>query len=193
MLATTHHFGLNFQPSPRQNFTRIKRQQRLCITRMSAGFYDLQAKDINGDVVKFDDFKGKVLLITNVACKCGYTRGNYQELSKLHDKYKDQGFEVVAFPCNQFGGQEPGSNEQIKDFVENKFDVQFKMMDKIDVNGPNTSPVWKYIKGACETCAGDVRWNFAAKFLVDKNGNVVERNSNNPMQSEAKIAEMLSQ
>eukprot|EP01025_Chloroclados_australasicus_P060672 TRINITY_DN7801_c2_g1_i4.p2 TRINITY_DN7801_c2_g1~~TRINITY_DN7801_c2_g1_i4.p2 ORF type:complete len:189 (+),score=20.66 TRINITY_DN7801_c2_g1_i4:1008-1574(+) len=178
------------QPVRIQPFKTKQLRTRLT-TKMS--FYDLQAKDAKGNVVNFSEFQGKVVLITNVACQCGYTRGNYKELSQLHEKYADKGLEVVAFPCNQFGGQEPGTNQQILDYVESNFDVKFRVMDKIDVNGQNTSPVWKYLKSACDTCAGDVRWNFAAKFLVDKNGNVIERNSKSPLGSEAKIDELLSQ
>lgn len=116
------------------------------------------------------------------------TRSNYQEMTALFDKYSDQGLEIVAFPCNQFGGQEPGSNEQIKAFATEKFGFKGLMMDKIDVNGPNTDPVWVYLK---EKFPGDVRWNFAAKFIVDKSGNVTERNSDSAGASEAKLAALL--
>lgn len=119
------------------------------------------------------------------------TRTNYRELTALHEKYNDQGLEIVAFPCNQFGGQEPGTNAEIKKFAQGNFNAQFLMMDKIDVNGPNTDPVWQYLKGACASCDGDVRWNFAAKFLVDKAGTVLERGGDSPAAYESKIAELL--
>lgn len=108
----------------------------------------------------------------------------------LYDKYSSQGLEIVAFPSLQFGGQEFSNNDDIKKFVENK-GAKFTIMDKVDCNGPQASPVWDFLKGACDNCSGDVRWNFAAKFLVDKAGNVVERNGDNPMKSEEKIQSML--
>mmetsp|Transcript_34278 Transcript_34278/g.97149 ORF Transcript_34278/g.97149 Transcript_34278/m.97149 type:complete len:110 (+) Transcript_34278:310-639(+) len=109
-------------------------------------------------------------------------------MTALHNKYSDQGFDIMAFPCNQFGGQEPGSNAEIKAFATDKFGFNGMMMDKIDVNGPNTHPVWVYLK---EKFPGDVRWNFAAKFIVDKEGNVVERNGDSAGASEAKISSLL--
>eukprot|EP00898_Chlorokybus_atmophyticus_P003974 jgi/Chlat1/4578/Chrsp290S00321 len=158
---------------------------------MAAGFHALKAKDIDGKEVDFEQrFKGKVVLVTNVASQCGFTNSNYTELVELHKKYADKGLEIVAFPCNQFGGQEPGSGEDIKKFAS-KYGAQFLLMDKVDVNGPKTSEVYKYLKGACETCSGDVRWNFAAKFIIDKDGNVVERNKDSPKLSESKIAQLL--
>lgn len=108
----------------------------------------------------------------------------------MHNKYHDKGLEIVAFPCNQFGRQEPGTNAEIKAFA-GKFGAGFLMMDKIDVNGDQTSPVFQFLKGACASCAGDVKWNFAAKFIVDKSGNVVERNGDNPAKSEAQIQSLL--
>lgn len=156
-----------------------------------ASFYDMSAKDLEGNTVNFGDFKGKVCIVTNVACNCGYTNSNYKELVALHNKYRDQGLEVLAFPCNQFGAQEPGSPAQIKDFVS-KYGVSFKMMEKVDVNGPKTHPVWAYLKSACDTCGGDVTWNFKAKFIVDKNGNVVQRNGNPPAASETLIQQLLA-
>lgn len=157
----------------------------------AANFHQLSAKTLDGKDVSFDKFKDKVVLVTNVACFCGYTSGNYKELVDLHSKYNSQGLEIVAFPCNQFGAQEPGSPAEIQKFVTDK-GVKFNMMEKIDVNGPKTHPVYQYLKGACSNCSGDVRWNFAAKFIIDKKGNVVERNGDNPLASEAKIKQLLA-
>lgn len=98
--------------------------------------------------------------------------------------------EILAFPCSQFGGQELKTNGEIEKFASEK-GVQFTMMDKVDVNGAKASPVWNYLKGSCDSCAGDVKWNFACKFLVDKDGKTVERNGDNPSASEAKIQGLL--
>ncbi|CAL2233532.1 unnamed protein product [Prunus armeniaca] len=137
--------------------------------------YDFSVKDIDGKDVPLSKFKGKVLLIVNVASKCGLTSSNYSELSHLYEKYKTQGFEILAFPCNQFGGQEPGSNPEIKQFACTRFKAEFPIFDKVDVNGPSTAPVYQFLKSSAGGFLGDlVKWNFE-KFLVDKNGKVVER------------------
>ncbi|CAL5421797.1 unnamed protein product [Camellia sinensis] len=138
---------------------------------------NLGTKDIDGNDVSLNKFKGKVLLIVNVASKCGLTSSNYSELSHIYEKYKPQesGFEILAFPCNQFGGQEPGSNPEIKQFACTRFKAEFPIFDKVDVNGPNTAPVYQFLKSTAGGFLGDlVKWNFE-KFLVDKNGKVVER------------------
>ncbi|KAH9798748.1 hypothetical protein WN943_000202 [Citrus x changshan-huyou] len=131
--------------------------------------YDFTVKDIDGKDVPLSKFKGKVLLIVNVASRCGLTPSNYSELSHLYEKYKTQGFEILAFPCNQFGGQEPGSNPEIKEFACTRFKAEFPIFDKVDVNGPNTAPVYQFLKSSAGGFLGDlVKWNFE-KFLVDKN------------------------
>uniref|UniRef100_J3MBX2 Glutathione peroxidase n=1 Tax=Oryza brachyantha TaxID=4533 RepID=J3MBX2_ORYBR len=132
-------------------------------------------EDIDGKDVSLSKFKGRPLLIVNVASQCGLTTANYTELSHLYEKYKAQGFEILAFPCNQFGAQEPGSNPQIKQFACTRFKAEFPIFDKVDVNGPNTAPIYKFLKSSAGGFLGDlVKWNFE-KFLVDKNGKVVER------------------
>ncbi|CAN6721999.1 unnamed protein product [Malus baccata var. baccata] len=137
--------------------------------------YDFTVKDIDGKDVPLSKFKGKVLLIVNVASRCGLTSSNYSELSHLYEKYKPQGFEILAFPCNQFGGQEPGSNGEIKQFACTRFKAEFPIFDKVDVNGPSTAPVYQFLKSSAGGFLGDIiKWNFE-KFLVDKNGKVVER------------------
>ena len=141
--------------------------------KMNNDISKLMVKDIDGKEVKLSDYKGKVLLIVNVASYCGYTK-QYAGLEEIYKKYKEKGFEILAFPCNQFGQQEPGTNEEIKDFCSSKFDVTFKLFDKIDVNGKNQSPLYSILTDNEVTGKADVKWNFE-KFLVDKNGNVVAR------------------
>ncbi|XP_062101498.1 probable phospholipid hydroperoxide glutathione peroxidase [Humulus lupulus] len=156
--------------------------------------HDFSVKDIEGKEVPLNKFKGKVLLIVNVASKCGLTTANYSELSHLYEKYKTQGLEILAFPCNQFGGQEPGSNPEIKQFACTRFKAEFPIFDKVYVNGPNTAPVYKFLKSSAGGFLGDViKWNFE-KFLVDKNGVVVERYAptTSPFQIEKDIQKLLA-
>ncbi|XP_047338437.1 probable glutathione peroxidase 8 [Impatiens glandulifera] len=137
--------------------------------------YDFSVKDGKGNDVNLSNYKGKVLLIVNVASKCGMTNSNYTELNELYDKYRDQGLEILAFPCNQFGEEEPGNNDQIADFVCTRFKSEFPIFDKIDVNGENTDPLYKFLKlGKWGIIGDDIQWNFA-KFLVDKSGQAVDR------------------
>jgi glutathione peroxidase len=137
--------------------------------------YNLSVKDINLNSVDFSSYKGKTLLIVNVASKCGFTP-QYKDLQNLSDKYKDQGLEVLGFPCNQFGGQEPGSNEEVQAFCDLTFNVSFQMFDKVEVNGSNASPLFKYLKHESPGILGTeaIKWNFT-KFLVNKDGEVVKR------------------
>lgn len=137
--------------------------------------YDLSVKDIKMNTVDLSSFKGKTLLIVNVASKCGFTP-QYKDLQNLYDKYQDQGFEVLGFPCNQFGAQEPGTNEEVQSFCELTYNVSFKMFDKIDVNGSDASPLFKYLKHESPGILGTeaIKWNFT-KFLVNKDGQVVMR------------------
>ena len=128
-------------------------------------------KTIDGIEKPLSDFNGKVLLIVNVASKCGYTK-QYEGLQKLYLKYKDKGFEILAFPCNDFGSQEPGSNEEIKQFCSTNYNVTFPLFDKIKILGNERSPL--YYKLINFESAGEISWNFE-KFIVDKNGNVIKR------------------
>lgn len=156
--------------------------------------YDFTVKDIDGKDVPLSTFKGKVLLIVNVASRCGLTTSNYTELSRVYEKYKNQGLEILAFPCNQFGAQEPGSNPEIKQFACTRFKAEFPIFDKVDVNGPNTAPVYQFLKSSAGGFLGDlVKWNFE-KFLVDKNGKVVERYppTTSPLQIEKDIQKLLA-
>ncbi|XP_072983915.1 probable phospholipid hydroperoxide glutathione peroxidase isoform X2 [Typha latifolia] len=137
--------------------------------------HDFTVKDARGNDVDLSIYKGKVLLIVNVASKCGLTNSNYTELSKLYEVYKDKGLEILAFPCNQFGAEEPGTNEEIAQFACTRFKAEFPIFDKVDVNGGNAAPIYKFLKSSKGGMFGDsIKWNFA-KFLVDKEGNVVDR------------------
>jgi len=137
--------------------------------------YNISVKDIELNSVDLSNYKGKTLLIVNVASKCGFTP-QYKDLQHLYEKYQDQDFEVLGFPCNQFGAQESGTNEEIQAFCDLTFNVSFKMFDKIEVNGANASPLFKYLKHESPGILGTeaVKWNFT-KFLVNKDGQVVKR------------------
>lgn len=143
--------------------------------QMDKNIKQITVKDIDGKSISFSDYKGKVLLIVNVASYCGYTK-QYAGLEEIYKEYKDKGFEILAFPCNQFGEQEPGTNEEIKNFCSSKFDVSFKLFDKIDVNGKDKSPLYSILTDNEVTGKADIKWNFE-KFLIDKDGNVVARYS----------------
>ena len=137
--------------------------------------YNISVKDIDMNSVDLRTYEGKTLLIVNVASKCGFTP-QYKDLQNLYEKYQDQGLEVLGFPCNQFGAQEPGTNEEVKSFCDLKYNVSFRMFDKIDVNGSNASPLFKYLKHESPGIMGTeaVKWNFT-KFLVNSDGKVVKR------------------
>lgn len=139
------------------------------------GIYDISAKTIDGSDKKLDAYKGKVLLIVNVASKCGFTP-QYKGLEELHRKYAGKDFEVLGFPCDQFGHQEPGDENEIKNFCSLTYDVSFPMFAKIDVNGTNTHPLYQFLKSEATGILGSegIKWNFT-KFLIDKSGKVVKR------------------
>ena len=137
-------------------------------------FYDYKVKNILGEEVSMSEYKGKVVLIVNTASKCGFTK-QYEGLEELYEKYKDQGFVILGFPCNQFGAQEPGGNAEIKNFCTSTFSVTFPMMSKIDVNGDDADPLYKFLKKEKGGILGDdIKWNFT-KFLIDREGRVVDR------------------
>lgn len=137
--------------------------------------YDCGIKTMDGQDKLLDDYKGKVLLIVNTASKCGFTP-QYQGLENLYRRYKDRGFVVLAFPCNQFGHQEPGSESEIQQFCTTRYDVSFPVFAKIEVNGANTHPLYRYLKNEKSGVLGTkaIKWNFT-KFLVDRSGHVVRR------------------
>src|SRR5215510_2687312 len=142
-------------------------------TRAEPNLADIPLKDINGKDTSLKAYKGQVLLIVNVASKCGYTP-QYKSLEATYRKYKSQGFEVLGFPCNQFGGQEPGTNEEIKQFCSSKYDVTFPLFDKLDVKGANQHPLYVALSGKDSPFPGDVKWNFG-KFLVGRDGKIIKR------------------
>ncbi len=137
--------------------------------------YNISVKDIDMNLVDLSSYEGKTLLIVNVASKCGFTP-QYKDLQNLYEKYQDQGLEVLGFPCNQFGAQEPGTNEEVKSFCDLNYNVSFKMFDKIDVNGSDASPLFKFLKHESPGIMGTeaIKWNFT-KFLVNKEGQVIKR------------------
>ena len=163
-----------------------------------SAFYDIKAKKADGKEISLSEYKGKVLLVVNSATHCGFTP-QYIELEAIYEKYRDKGFEILDFPCNQFGGQAPGSIAEIQEFCS-KFNVSFQQFDKIDVNGKNEHPLFAYLKSQktfegfgndntamCDLMnnmlkkqhpdymeTSDIKWNFT-KFLIDKDGNVVQR------------------
>jgi len=140
---------------------------------MNEKFYSLSALSLNGKEITMDKYKGKVVLVVNTASKCGFTP-QYEGLEKLHEEYNDKGLEILGFPCNQFAGQEPGGKNEIESCLLN-YGVDFQMFDKIDVNGKNAHPIFKYLKKELPgTLGGRIKWNFT-KFLVDKNGKPVKR------------------
>lgn len=136
---------------------------------------EFTARNIDGQDVKLDTYKGKVLLITNVASKCGYTP-QYEGLQAIYTRYKDRGLVVLGFPANNFLGQEPGTNEEIKTFCQLKYNVTFPMFSKISVKGNDIHPLYKFLtsKETNPEFAGDITWNFN-KFLVDRSGKVIAR------------------
>ncbi|GAC1622677.1 MAG: glutathione peroxidase [Nevskia sp.] len=140
-----------------------------------SNIYDFDAKTIDGSSTKLDQYKGKVLLIVNVASKCGFTP-QYKGLEELYRQYKDRGLVVLGFPCDQFGHQEPGDENEIKSFCSLTYDVSFPMFAKIDVNGANAHPLYKFLKSEEKGILGSegIKWNFT-KFLIDKSGKVLKR------------------
>ncbi len=147
----------------------------LCLTTSAraATLADIPLKDIDGKDTSLKAYAGKAVLIVNVASKCGYTT-QYTGLEAVYKKYKDQGFVVLGFPCNQFGGQEPGSNADIKEFCTSKFNVTFPMFDKLEVNGAGRHPLYTALAGEDAKFPGNISWNFN-KFLVGRDGQVLQR------------------
>jgi glutathione peroxidase len=135
--------------------------------------YDIPLKDIDGKSATLKSCKGEVLLVVNVASKCGYTP-QYANLEAIYQKYKDQGFKVIGFPCNQFGGQEPGTDAEIKQFCSSKYNVTFPMFDKLEVNGANRHPLYTLLAGDTSPTPGNIKWNFT-KFLVGRDGKILKR------------------
>lgn len=137
----------------------------------ATSIYDFKVKDIKGNEINFSKFKGSPVLIVNVASKCGYTY-QYENLEKIYQKYKAKGFKIVGFPANNFGSQEPGTNEEIAKFCSLKYNVNFDMMAKISVKGSDKHPLYKFLIE--QTGKAEIGWNFE-KFLIDKNGQIIGR------------------
>ncbi len=154
--------------------------------------YDIKIKTMDGNEVSMSDYKGKTLLIVNTATGCGFTP-QYDGLQDLYEKYREEGFEILDFPCNQFGHQAPGSDDEIHSFCTGRFGITFPQFAKIDVNGQNESPLYKYLKSQKGGMLNaNIKWNFT-KFLVDKNGNIVGRFSptDTPEKLDKQISEIL--
>ena len=143
--------------------------------RSAGGLYEFSATLLDGRTMSLAEFKGRVLLIVNTASKCGFTP-QYSGLEALYRAHKDRGFEVLGFPCNQFGEQEPGSPQEIGSFCEQNYGVSFPIFAKIDVNGPSTHPLYHFLKESKRGLFGSrrIKWNFT-KFLIDRSGNVISR------------------
>lgn len=155
--------------------------------------YDFSAEGINGQQIDFKDYEGKVLLIVNTASKCGLTP-QLESIEALHRTYKARGLVVIGFPCNQFGGQDPGSNHEIKEFCQVNYGVSFQMMKKINVNGQDAHPVYKYLKSRAKGLfCNAIKWNFT-KFLISRDGQSVKRYApiTSPTKMVGDIEQMLS-
>lgn len=166
-LASLLSITLAFQRISPSSILRTSRRN-MSVGGTPSSFYDIVEKDSQGNDVSFEKYRGKVVYGVNVASRCGYTASGYALLSKI-SQLKDRGVEVAIFPCNQFGGQEPGSDSQIESFCVTKGVQGATVYTKADVNGPNTRPTYKYLKE--KGVFGDISWNFAGKFVVDKEGN----------------------
>jgi glutathione peroxidase len=140
----------------------------------ASSIYDFTLPSIDGKPMPLADYKGKVILVVNVASRCGFTP-QYTALESIYEKYKDQGFVILGFPANNFGGQEPGTNAEIKTFCSAKYNVTFPLYGKVSVKGEDQTPLYKYLTtSANPALTGDIKWNFT-KFLVDRKGNVIQR------------------
>lgn len=146
---------------------------QIALSCSAASLYDIPLKDIDEKETSLKPYLGKVLLVVNVASQCGLTP-QYTALQAIQQKYKDKGFSVVAFPCNQFGNQEPGSNKEIKEFCSSKYEVTFPLFDKLEVNGPTRHPLYVALAGKDSPFPGDIKWNFG-KFLIGKDGKILKR------------------
>lgn len=157
-------------------------------------FYDFEAKKLNGKEASMADFKGKTVIVVNTASKCGLTP-QYEGLEKLYSKYKEQGLVILGFPCNQFANQESGNSDEIAEFCQVNYGVSFPMFDKIDVNGKDAHPIFKYLKSELKggILGSKIKWNFT-KFIIDKNGKPVKRFSpvTTPEKMESYIQQILA-
>jgi glutathione peroxidase len=155
----------------------------------ASNLYEHKLTTIDGEETSLSEHKGKVILMVNVASRCGFTR-QYKGLEELYQKYKDQGLVVCGFPCNQFGGQEPGSESEIKEFCSTKFGVSCPMESKIDVNGPTRHPLYEEIIGSNGPLKGNIKWNFG-KILLSKNGQPIDRYGSMTSPTSGKLAKAI--
>ncbi len=162
---------------------------------MSTSIYDFDVIGLDGSTIKMETFRGDVLLIVNTASQCGFTP-QYKPLQELFDQYKDLGLKILGFPCNQFGAQEPGGSSEIGQFCESKFGITFPMFEKVDVNGDHADPLFKYLTEQAPGVLGTkaIKWNFT-KFLVDRNGKVLQRyaSTTNPLEIAKDIQKCLNE
>ena len=157
-------------------------------------FFDYSARKINGREVKMETYKGKVVIVVNTASKCGFTP-QLAELEELYKRYKDQGLAILGFPCNQFANQDPASNQEIQNFCQVNYGVSFELFEKVDVNGPETSPLYQFLKEEAKGAfGGKIKWNFT-KFLIDRKGTVIRRYApaTSPLKMEEDIRKLLGE
>jgi glutathione peroxidase len=155
--------------------------------------YDFTLKDSKGRDVKLDEFRGRVVMLVNVASKCGYTP-QYEGLQKIYERYKDQGFTILGFPANNFGAQEPGTNEEIQEFCRINYGVTFPVFSKISVKGDDKHPLYKYLteRETNPEFAGEIKWNFN-KFLVGRDGRILARFDSGDKPEDAKVTQAIEQ
>ena len=151
--------------------------------------HDIALKDINGKETSLKAYQGEVLLVVNVASRCGFTP-QYDALEAVHQKYKSKGFSVLGFPCNDFGAQEPGTNEEIKQFCSSKYHVTFPLFDKLHVKGPEQHALYAALSGKGSPYPGDVKWNFG-KFLIGKDGKILKRFDSKVTPDSAEVAQAI--
>lgn len=153
-------------------------------------FYNLEAKKLNGETVSMSNYKGKVIVVVNTASKCGFTP-QYEGLEKLYQRYKDEGLIILGFPCNQFSNQEPGTADDIKEFCSVNYGVTFPLFEKVDVNGKNSHPIFKFLKSKLSDriLGSFIKWNFT-KFIINSNGVPVKRFA--PTTKPEKMEEMIT-
>lgn len=159
---------------------------------MNMKFYDFSAKNMDGEEVRMEEYKGKVVVVVNTASKCGLTP-QFKALEELYQEYNEQGVEILGFPCNQFANQDSGSNEEIQKFCLLNYGVTFTMFQKIDVNGKTAHPLYEYLKGEAKgLLSRNIKWNFT-KFLIDSKGNVIKRYAPtvSPLKLKADIEKLL--
>src|SRR5215203_5155 len=178
VVAVAYGYGLIFNPTPMEPVS-------------ASSVYDFTMKDIDGSDVKLDKYKGSVVMIVNTASRCGYTP-QYEGLQKIYDQYKDRGFVVLGFPANNFMGQEPGTEKEIKEFCTLKYNVTFPMFSKISVTGTDQHPLYGFLtnKKTNPEFGGDISWNFN-KFLIDKNGKIVGRWGSKDKPEDAAVIEAI--